>query len=146
MTSQLFSKSILPVAIDASREGAPLFLCPIPAGWPSPAEDYVEDTLDLHKFAVRNEAATFFLRASGDSMTGAGIHDGDILVVDRSISPVSGKVVIIAIDGELTVKRLVKKGKRLLLIPENPSYDPIDITHHEDTRIWGVVTHALHSL
>ena len=113
MTSQLFQKGILPVAIDASREGVPLFLCPIPAGWPSPAEDYVEDTLDLHKFAVRNEAATFFLRASGDSMTGAGIHDGDILVVDRSISPVSGKVVIIAIDGELTVKRLVKKGKRL---------------------------------
>jgi SOS-response transcriptional repressors (RecA-mediated autopeptidases) len=146
MITQLFKDTLLPAGFDEAREGSPLYLCPIPAGWPSPAEDYIEDTLDLHKFAVRNEAATFFLRASGDSMIGAGILDGDILVVDRSISPVSGKIVIAAIDGELTVKRLSKKGKRLLLIPENPNYEPIDITHHEDTRIWGVVTFALHSL
>lgn len=135
-----------PALIPVDRDGLPLFLCPVVAGWPSPAEDYIEDTLDLHKFVVRNEPATFFLHASGDSMIGAGIHDGDILVVDRSITPVPGKVVIAAVDGDLTVKRLVKKGSHLLLMPENPVYTPIDITRNEDTCIWGVVTHVLHSL
>lgn len=132
--------------VSADRAGIPIFLCPVAAGWPSPAEDYIEDTLDLHKYVVRNEPATFFLHASGDSMIGAGIHDGDILVVDRSITAVPGKVVIAAVDGELTVKRLVKKRNRLLLMPENPNYTPIDITRHEDTCIWGVVTHVLHPL
>lgn len=135
-----------PAPIDEDRQGVPLMLSPIPAGWPSPAEDYVESALDLHKYAVRNEAATFFLRVSGDSMIGAGIHNGDILVVDRSLSPVSGKIVIAAVDGELTVKRLVKKGKRLLLLPENSNYEPLDISCHEDTCIWGVVTFTLHAV
>lgn len=146
MKASTVSVSIIPAPFDSEREGVPLYLCPIPAGWPSPAEDYIEEYLDLHKFAVRNEPATFFLRASGDSMLGAGIHDQDILVVDRSIEPVPGKVVIAAVEGELTVKRLVKKGKRLLLMPENPDFTPIDITQHEDTCIWGVVTFVLHSL
>lgn len=140
------SKISLPAIAPVDREAIPIFLCPVAAGWPSPAEDYIEDTLDLHKFAVRNQPATFFLHASGDSMLGAGIHDGDILVVDRSITANPGKVVIAAIDGELTVKRLVKKGKKLLLMPENPDYPPIDITSHEDTCIWGVVTYVLHAL
>ena len=131
---------------EAFRAGSPQFLCPVPAGFPSPAEDYIEDTLDLHKYVVRNSIATFFMRASGESMIGAGIHDGDILVVDRSLSPVSGKVVIAAIDGEFTVKRLRKRGGRVLLLPENSQYEPIDITDHENTTIWGVVTFALHAL
>ena len=146
MAAQSIYKTFLHASVEECRTGAPLLLCPVPAGWPSPAEDYIEDTLDLHKYAVRNGAATFFLRASGDSMIGAGIHDGDILVVDRSLSPTSGKVVIAAVDGELTVKRLLKKGMRLLLVPENTDYDTIDITAHESTTIWGVVTFALHSL
>lgn len=137
-------KPAAPVA--EKRVGAPVFLCPVPAGWPSPAEDYVEENLDLHRHVVRNEPATFFFHASGDSMLGAGIHDGDILVVDRSLQAVSGKVVIAAVDGELTVKRLVKKGETLLLVPENPDYQPIDITRHEETYIWGVVTYVLHAL
>lgn len=135
----------VPYYAPADRPGLPLYLCPVVAGWPSPAEDYIEGQLDLHKFAVRNEQATFFLHASGDSMMGAGIYDGDILVVDRSITPVPGKVVIAAVDGELTVKRLVKQGKALLLMPENPNYSPIDISVHEDTLIWGVVTYVLHA-
>lgn len=134
------------VSAGPGRAEVPLYLCPVSAGWPSPAEDYIEDTLDLHAFAVRNPPATFFLHASGDSMLGAGIHDGDILVVDRSIQAVPGKVVIAAVEGELTVKRLVKAGGRLLLAPENPEYDAIDITRHEDTCIWGVVTYVLHAL
>ncbi|MDL2316649.1 translesion error-prone DNA polymerase V autoproteolytic subunit [Desulfovibrio sp. OttesenSCG-928-A18] len=140
------NKIMFPALVPSEREGIPVYLCPVAAGWPSPAEDYIEDTLDLHKFAVRNEPSTFFLHATGNSMIGAGIHEGDILVVDRSINAVPGKVVIAAVDGELTVKRLVKKGKKLLLMPENPDYPPIDISKHEDTCIWGVVTYVLHSL
>ena len=86
------------------REGAPLYLSPVAAGFPSPAEDYVEQRLDLHRHLVRNEAATFFLHASGQSMTGAGIQDGDLLVVDRSVEAAHGRVVIAALDGELLVK------------------------------------------
>lgn len=116
------------------------------AGWPSPAEDYVEDTLDLHSYAVRNQTATYFLRAGGDSMTGAGIFQGDILVVDRSLNIIPGKVVIAAIEGEVTVKRLVKRGNRLFLSPENSTYAPIDITGRDDVVFWGVVTNVLHRL
>ena len=128
------------------ERGRPLLLCPVQAGFPSPAEDYIETTLDLHRHIVRNPPATFFVHASGDSMTGAGIFDGDILVVDRSLVPVSGRVVIAALEGELTVKRLVKRKGETLLVPENSGFDPIDITNHEDIIIWGVVTYVLHSL
>lgn len=121
-------------------------LCPVAAGWPSPAEDYVEDTLNLHKYAVKNEAATYFVRAAGDSMTGAGIHSGDILVVDRSVEARPGKVVLAAVEGEMTVKRLVRHKGRLLLKPENPEYKALDITDNEDVAIWGVVTYVLHAL
>ena len=90
------------------REGIPLYLCPIQAGFPSPADDFMDGRLDLHRHLVRNEAATFFLHVTGDSMLGAGIHDGDLLVVDRSVTADSGRVVIAALDGELTVKRLLR--------------------------------------
>ena len=129
-----------------NARAVPLMLCPIVAGWPSPSEDYIEQTLNFHKYLVRNEMATFCLHVSGDSMIGAGIHDGDTLVVDRSIEPASGKIVIAAVEGELTVKRLVRKKGRILLVPENDNYPVIDITEHEDTVIWGVVTFAIHSL
>lgn len=121
-------------------------LCPVPAGWPSPSEDYIEDQLNLHTLLVKNPAATYFLRAMGESMIGAGIHDGDLLVVDRSKSPQSGKVVIAIIEGELTIKRLVKRNSRILLVPENPDFPEIDITGREDASIWGVVTSVVHNL
>ena len=121
-------------------------LCPIPAGWPSPSEDYLEDQLNLHEMVVRNPASTFFLRAIGESMIGAGIHDGDLLVVDRSVSPRSGKVVIAMVEGEMTIKRLVKQGGRTLLVPENPDYPEFDITGRDDAAVWGVVTHVVHNL
>lgn len=121
-------------------------LTPVPAGWPSPSEDYVEDELNLHNLMVKNPAATYFLRAMGESMIGAGIHDGDLLVVDRSKDPSSGKVVIANIDGELTIKRLVKRKDRIFLVPENPAFPEIDVTGREDTDIWGVVTHVVHNL
>ena len=129
-----------------SREGLPLYLSPIAAGFPSPAEDHLDRRLDLHEHLVRNRASTFFLRAHGDSMTGAGIHDGDLLVVDRSEAAGHNKVVIAALDGELTVKRLLRRNGRVLLAPENPDYPEIDITEHEHVHVWGVVTYAIHKL
>lgn len=128
------------------REGVPLFLSPVEAGFPSPADDYLDKRLDLHAYLVRNEAATFFLRAHGDSMLGAGIHDGDLLIVDRSLEARHNRVVIAALDGELTVKRLVRRQERVLLIPENPDFPEIDITEREYVHIWGVVSHVIHKL
>ena len=102
--------------------------------------------LDLHEHLVRNHAATFFVRASGDSMNKAGILNGDLLVVDRSLTPGNGSVVIAAVEGELTVKYLAKKNGRVFLVPANEEYSEIDITDNEDTVIWGVVTYAIHKL
>ena len=133
-------------AIHQDRPGLPLYLTPVEAGFPSPAEDYLDRRLDLHQHLVRNEAATFFLRAHGESMLGAGIHDGDLLIVDRSVDAVHRKVVIAALDGELTVKRLLHREGRVLLAPENPQFEPIDITESEFVHIWGVVTYVVHKL
>ena len=128
------------------REGLPLYLTPVEAGFPSPADDFLDCRLDLHRHLVRNEAATFFLRAHGESMINAGIHDGDLLVVDRSESATHNRIVIAALDGELTVKRLVRCQGRVLLMPENSDYTEIDITEHEYVHIWGVVTYVIHKL
>jgi len=136
----------LPAPILPERAGLPLFLSAVQAGFPSPADDSVEDRLDLHRHLVRNETATFFLHASGDSMEGAGIRDGDLLVVDRSLEPRSGRTVIAAVGGELTVKRLDRRGGRTLLVPANPAYPEFDVTDREDLCIWGVVTYAVHKL
>ena len=128
------------------KKALPLFLSPVVAGFPSPADDYLDRKLDLHEHMVRNPAATFFVRAAGDSMIGAGIHDGDLLVVDRSITPVNGSVVIAVVEGKLTVKYLLRKKGRVLLAPANEKYPKLDITEQEDTLIWGVVTYAIHTL
>ena len=124
----------------------PFFISPVAAGFPSPAEDYRGQDLNLHEFLVHNPAATFFVRASGDSMVKAGIHDGDLLVIDRSLPAEHGAVVIAAVAGELTVKHLVLKAGRAYLAPANDQFEPIDITGSEDTVIWGVVTHSVHSM
>lgn len=123
----------------------PLYQHAISAGFPSPAEDEME-VLDLNELLIKRPSATFFLRVSGSSMIKAGIHDRDILIVDRSLEPVNGKVVIAAVNGELTVKRLRKEGHRLQLVAENDAYAPIDITEEMDFRIWGVVTAVIHTL
>ena len=124
----------------------PLYGNEVPAGFPSPADDYAEGVLDLNAHLVREPTATFFVRARGDSMIGAGIHDGDLLVVDRSLEATNGKVVIVSINGELTVKRLRKAKGRTWLTPENPDYPPIDFQEQDDTHLWGVVTNVVHSL
>lgn len=129
-----------------SGQTAPLYLSCVQAGWPSPADDYIDQQINLHEIAVRNPPATFFLRAAGDSMLGCGIHDGDLLVVDRSVDAVHNRVVIAALEGELLVKRLVRKNRKVYLAPANPDFPEIDITDREYVHIWGVVTYVLHKL
>lgn len=124
----------------------PLFTGKVAAGFPSPADDYVEKSLDLNELLVHKPAATFFVRAQGESMLGAGIHSDDILVVDRSIEPVPGKIVIAALNGELTVKRLKRTGHEITLGAENPAYSDIVIQEEIDLVIWGVVTSVIHTL
>lgn len=124
----------------------PLFASSVSCGFPSPADDHCEDKLDLNEFIVRHPSATFFLKAKGDSMKNAGIYSGDILVVDRSLSPKDGKVVIAAINGELTAKRLKIKGKKVFLVPENKSYPEIELKLENQVTFWGVVSYVIHAL
>jgi DNA polymerase V len=120
----------------------PFFGSRVQAGFPSPADDFVEEYLDLNRLLVRHREATFFVRVAGDSMIGAGIHSGDILVVDRSLEAMSGKIVIAIVDGELTVKRLYIHEGSILLKPENPDYPDIPVT--AGLEVWGVVTSVIH--
>lgn len=124
----------------------PFFTSPVHAGFPSPAEDHLEAPLDLTELAVRHPAATFLLRVAGDSMTGAGIFPHDILIVDRAVRPESGMVVVATLDGEFTVKRLLRqRDGALLLLPENPAYAPIHVREAQEAVVWGVVTYVLHN-
>lgn len=118
----------------------------VPAGFPSPAADYEEDRLDLNRYLIKNPAATFFVRAAGYSMTGAGIYPDDLLVVDRSLEPRDKNVVIAVIDGELTVKRIRIGKKKITLEPANEDYPVRQITEDTDFQVWGVVTSVIHAL
>lgn len=124
----------------------PLYSSTVRAGFPSPADDYIESMLDLNEYLIKHPAATFFVKASGDSMINAGIHSGDILIVDRSIEASHGKIVIAALNGELTVKRLSRQHDKVQLIAENPDFPAIDITEEYDMVIWGVVTNVIHTV
>lgn len=117
----------------------PLYSSRPAAGFPAPGDDQVERVLDINDLVVKHPAATFFVRVEGDSMTGAGIFSGDVLVIDRSIEPRDGKIVVAAINGEMVVKRLQKKGNEQLLVSENDAYDPIKVSEDENCTIWGVV-------
>ena len=122
----------------------PLYSSRVRAGFPSPADDYIEQSIDLNERLIAHPAGTFMVRASGDSMTGAGIQSGDLLIVDKSLEPAHGKIVIAALNGELTVKRLSQREGRIQLLPENDNYPAIDITDDLDLVIWGVVTFVIH--
>ncbi|MDX1530029.1 MAG: translesion error-prone DNA polymerase V autoproteolytic subunit [Rhodothermales bacterium] len=132
----------------------PLFLERVPAGFASPADDQVDRVLDLNDLCVEHPAATYFVRVSGESMTGAGIHDGDVLVVDRSLEPRSGDVVVAALDGEHLVKRLrvVEYGgregrpvtRRVYLEAEHAAYPSVEVKDGHDLVVWGVVTTLVH--
>ncbi len=115
----------------------------ISAGFPSPADDFKEIRISLDKELVKNRAATFYARVSGESMVGAGLDDGDLLVIDRSLDPENGKIAVCLVDGEFTVKRIKKEEDRLYLIPENKKYKRIEIKEENELIIWGVVEYVI---
>jgi len=117
----------------------------IAAGFPSPAEDYIDKHLDLNEYLIKHPAATFFVRVEGDSMIKAGIHHGDILIVDRALEPAHKKIIVAVINGELTVKRMHKLKNTLYLTPENDTYETITVSEEMDFQVWGVVAHVIHS-
>lgn len=130
--------------IDNNAYELPLYLCAVSAGYPSPGDDHVSDTVDLNQYLVKHPTATFLVKVSGDSMINAGINQNDILVVDKDIEARDGRIVVAAINGELTVKRLSKTSEGVFLIPENSNYNPIKIEEGNENIVWGVVTNVIH--
>jgi DNA polymerase V len=122
-----------------------LFLSRVPAGFPSPADDYVERTIDLNEWLVKNKIATFIVSVEGDSMS-LEFHSGDTLIVDRSLEPKHNDVVIACVDGEVTVKRLVIEGGKRFLVPESPDHPIIELNGDQELIIWGVVTYSIHKV
>ena len=115
----------------------------ISAGFPSPADDFRDNKISLDRVLVKNKEATFYAKVSGQSMIGAGLDDGDLLVVDKSLEPEHNKIAVCFIDGEFTVKRLQVTKEGVFLLPANPAYEPIQVTEDNNFQIWGIVTHAI---
>lgn len=127
----------------STKWARPLFMTSVSAGFPSPAESYIEGHLDLNRYLIKHPVATFYVRVSGDSMTGAGINAGSILVVDRHVEAEDGDIVIARINDELCVKRLRVRRGRIWLMPENDNYQPIEVIESMDFEVWGRVMHAI---
>ena len=130
----------------AGRRGIRVAPIAVAAGFPSPAQDYYDGDIDLTEMLVDDQAATFIVRVSGHSMTGAGIDNGDELIVDRSKTPRDGDVIVAILDGELTVKRLRLTGSGVVLQAENPEHPDIEVAELSDLQVWGVATYCLHHL
>jgi DNA polymerase V len=122
------------------------FVGDIKAGFPSPAADFEDDKISLDKVLVKNQLSTFYAKASGNSMTGAGIDNGDIMVIDRSLEPTENRIAVCCIDGEFTVKRIKIEKDGLYLIPENSAFEPIKITEDNQFVVWGIVTYVIKSV
>ena len=118
----------------------------ISAGFPSPAEEYIEPGIDLNKYLIRNPVSTFFLRVSGNSMNNAGIYNNDLLIIDRSINPHPGHIVVALLDGEFTLKRLIKEKNNYYLKAEKENYPSINLYDYQDIQIWGVAIYSIHEL
>lgn len=132
--------AFIQAAIEPRLVIRPLALCSVPAGFPSPAQDYVDNSLDLNQHLVHNKTATFFFHVAGDSMRGENINNGDLLVVDRSIAPKHGHIVVATVNGDFTVKKLYRRAGVVELRPANPDYEAICFTEEEELLVWGVVT------
>lgn len=139
----LNSKLTFFIPEDGFSDGQQFISSGIKAGFPSPAADFEENKISLDVILVKNKETTFYAKASGNSMIGAGIDDGDILVIDRSVEPQNNKVAVCLIDGEFTVKRIKTEGNSLFLIPENSLYKSIQIEEHNELIIWGIVTYVI---
>jgi len=122
----------------------PLFNNLVPAGFPSPADDYMEGKIDLNQKLIQHPDSTFFVKVTGDSMTGAGIFPDDIIIVDRQQQAKQGDIILACLDGEFTVKQLSKKAGKIALIPASPNYQPIQIEEDQVFQVWGVVTFVIH--
>ena len=122
----------------------PVAPSPVPAGFPSPADDYLEHALNLDELLVKNRVATYYVRVRGWSMLGAGIHDGDILMVDRALPATDGKIAVVVIDAQFTIKRLSFRDGTLFLLPENDLFAPQEISVETDFTVWGIVTCIIH--
>ena len=131
-------------ALIGHAQPLPVATAGISCGFPSPAEDYMEQALDLNQLLVRDKEATFFGRVKGDSMKDAHIYEGDVLVIDRSLQAKNGDIVLAMLHGEFTVKRLSLSREGCSLLPENPLYQPIILTPDMDFSIWGVITYVIH--
>jgi DNA polymerase V len=129
-----------------SPANLPFVSATVSAGFPSPAEDYVEKSLDLNQYIIKHPSATFYIRVKGNSMEGAGISDGDLLVVDRALEPRENDIAVCVIDSEFTVKRIMKKKDSIYLVPENPQYKPLKITENNNFQIWGIVSFIIHKV
>ena len=134
-----------PLRSEPRRCPRPLASDSVAAGFPSPADDYIETGIDLTDALIRHPSSTFFLRVSGDSMRGAGIQHGDLLVVDRSLEASPGQIVVAVLDGAFTLKRLVRHRGRLRLEAANSAYPPLELHQCSDVQIWGVAIHVIHS-
>ncbi len=134
------------VAGEAPLLELPLYEALVPAGFPSPADDYIDLKLDLNSYLVKRPCSTYYAKVSGDSMTGAGIFDGDLIVVDRSQFPAAGKIVVVALNGEITVKRIQYQQEKILLCPENEKYATIALDSHEGFEFYGVVIGIIRKL
>lgn len=137
------AKLIIYKVLTDDKISIPLVGSSVRAGFPSPADDFIEMNLSLDSELIRNKEATFYARVEGDSMQDANIHDGDLLVIDRSLEPQNNKVAVCFIDGEFTVKRLLIKEDHILLMPENKKFAPIKVTSENDFIIWGMVTYVI---
>lgn len=122
----------------------PLFSAAVPAGFPSPADDYLENNLDLNKYLIQHPSSTFYIKVTGQSMIDANIHCGDILIIDRAIKIQNNDVALVIFNGNFTVKRLRIVGEKILLIAENPKYKPIEISKEMDFEVWGKVIWSIH--
>jgi SOS-response transcriptional repressors (RecA-mediated autopeptidases) len=143
--SKLYSGQVLDIysAMTETKLKRPLFPFGIRAGFPSPALDFIDLTIDLNRHLIKHPAATFYGRVKGESMKDAGINDGDLLVIDKGIEPVDGKIAVCYIDGEFTLKRIKLDKNCCWLMPANEKYKPIKVTEENDLRIWGVVTYVI---
>lgn len=136
------SKRITFLSITDSNTEIPLASSGVKAGFPSPAGDYIEESIDLNKFVIKNKSATFYARVDGSSMEPI-LRDGDLIVIDRSLAPSSNDIVLCYIDGDFTVKTVQKTPNAIYLIPANPAYDPIEVTRDNNFIVWGVITFSI---
>ena len=142
----LVTSTLQPVSVPGSKVLLEMCEWSVPAGFPSPAADHTQKRIDLNDHLIRNKEATFIFKVKGDSMIGAGIFEGDALVIDRSIEAKHGNIVLAVLNNDFTVKRLYRRGGVVKLIPENKLYPPIAVKDGEELVIWGVVTYNLHKL